>query len=92
MNYLDRVKEQLLRMSLDQKDAWILSQAKLISDHKQNDFLMSLTGEKLIINMPSFDDIDTFCEQVETGEIFFEYEAHYYEFDDEKVEYALLMI
>lgn len=83
MNYLEKVKEQLTKMTSDQKDAWILSQSMLISDNKQKDFLMSLSGEKRIIDMPSLNKIDSFCRQVETGEIFLEYETHYYEFDDE---------
>ena len=70
MEYLDKVKAQLKKMSLEEKDAWILTQAKLISNYKQNDFLMSLSGTKKIINMPTLDDIDTLCTRIETGDIY----------------------
>lgn len=83
MEYIDKVKELLSKMSEDEKDKWILTQAKLISENKQKDFLQSLSGEKKIINMPSFNEINKFFEQVENCEIYFEYETHYYEFDDE---------
>ena len=46
MDYLDKVKAQLKKMSIEEKDAWILTQAKLISNNKQNDFLMALSGTK----------------------------------------------
>ncbi len=83
MEYLDKVKAQLKKMSLEEKDAWILTQAKLISNYKQNDFLMSLSGTKKIINMPTLDDIDTLCTRIETGDIYLEYITHYHEFDED---------
>ena len=70
MEYLDKVKAQLKKMSLEEKDAWILTQAKLISNYKQNDFLLSLSGTKKIINMPTLDDIDILCTRIETGDIY----------------------
>lgn len=33
--------------------------------------------------MPRYDEINKFCESVENGEIYFEYETHYYEFDND---------
>ncbi|MCR0203150.1 hypothetical protein MKC66_00310 [[Clostridium] innocuum] len=83
MNYLDKVKGQLKKMIPEEKDAWILTQAKLISNSKQDDFLMSLSGAKKIINMPTLDNIDVFCKRIETGNIYLEYETHYYEFDED---------
>lgn len=83
MSYLDKVKTQLANMSEFEKDAWILSQAKLLSEQRQTDFLLSLSGEKKIIDMLPLDEIVKFCQQVESGEVYFEYETHYYEFDDE---------
>lgn len=83
MEYLDKVKAQLKKMSLEEKDAWILTQAKLISNYKQNDFLMSLSGTKKIIDMPTLDDIDTLCTRIETGDIYLEYVTHYHEFDED---------
>ncbi len=44
---------------------------------------MSLSGEKKIAYMPSWKEIDEFCRKVEDQEIYFEYETHYYEFDDD---------
>lgn len=83
MNYIDKVKTQLSMLSEGEKDAWILSQAKLVSENYQEDFLLSLSGEKKIINMPSSMEIEKFCKQVDNGEIYLEYETHYYEFDDD---------
>lgn len=83
MNYLDEVNAQLMKMSEHEKDTWILSQAKLISENMRTDFLLSLSGEKKIINMPTIDDIEELCERIENGELYLEYETHYYEFDDD---------
>ncbi|WP_416328870.1 hypothetical protein [[Clostridium] innocuum] len=83
MDYLYKVKAQLKKMSLEEKDAWILTRAKLISNNKQNDFLMSLSGTKKIIDMPTLDDIDTLCTRIETGDIYLEYVTHYHEFDED---------
>jgi len=44
---------------------------------------MSLTGEKKIIYMPTEAEIEAFCRKVQEGEIYVEYETHYYEFDSE---------
>ncbi len=82
MDLLDEIEKQLTEMSEAEKDAWILSQAKLLSVSEQEGVLLSLSGAKRIINMPTYDEIDRFCEKVENGEIYFEYETHYYEFDD----------
>jgi len=80
--FIKLVEEQLDKMSETEKDKWILEQAKLLEESKQQGFLMSLSGEKKIIYMPSQRDIEEFCEKVESGEIYIEYETHYYEFDD----------
>ncbi|MGD9568633.1 MAG: hypothetical protein AB7V48_09940 [Sedimentibacter sp.] len=80
--FIKLVEEQLDRMSETEKNKWILAQAKLLKESKQQGFLMSLSGEKKIIYMPSQREIEEFCEKVERGEIFVEYETHYYEFDD----------
>lgn len=82
MDLLDAIKNQLTKMSESEKDTWILSQVKLLSEHEQEGILLSLSGVKKIIDMPMYDEIDRFCERGENGEIFFEYETHYYEFDD----------
>ena len=81
--FIKQVEEQLSRMSAAEKEEWILSQARLLSEREQQDFLMSLSGEKKIIYMPSQREIAEFCEKVESGEIYLEYETHYYEFDDD---------
>lgn len=82
-NFLKQIHEQLKRMTEAEKDAWILTQAKLIPADKQDDFVLSLTGKKAVFNMPSEKEIAEFCRKAETGEIYFEYETHYYEFDDD---------
>lgn len=80
--FIKQVEEQLNRMSEAEKEEWILSQARLLEEREQQDFLMSLSGEKKIIYMPSQREIEEFCEKVKSGEIYLEYETHYYEFDD----------
>lgn len=83
MDFLNQIKNQLTKMSEVEKDAWILSQARLLSENRQEGILLSLSGQKKIIDMPLPEEIDEFCERVENGEIYFEYETHYYEFDDD---------
>jgi len=83
MMFIKQVEEQLSKMSEAEKEVWILSQARLLLEREQQDFLMSLSGEKKIIDMPSQREIEEFCEKVESGEIYLEYETHYYEFDDD---------
>lgn len=83
MDYLDEIKVQLKRMSEIEKDEWIISQAKTVSENMQKDFLMTLTGEKKIMNIPTLEEIDDFCIKVKNCEIYFEYETHYNEFDED---------
>lgn len=33
--------------------------------------------------MPTIDDIEELCKRIENGELYLEYETHYYEFDDD---------
>ena len=81
--FFNQVKAQLQSMSEQAKDAWILRQAKLTQEDRQADFLMTLTGEKHIMDMPSEEEIDAFCRKAEAGEIYFEYMTRYCEFDDD---------
>ena len=81
--FIKQVKEQLGKMSEAEKEEWILIQAKLLGESKQQSFLMSLSGEKKVIYMPSQGEIEEFCEKVDHGDIYLEYETHYYEFDDD---------
>lgn len=69
-------------MTEKEKDAWILSQAKILPDRKQEDFYKSICGTKKVINMPERTEIVAFCEKVRNGDICVEYETHYVEFDD----------
>ncbi|OLR56642.1 hypothetical protein BHK98_11520 [Hornefia porci] len=80
--FYNKLQKQLERMTEKEKDSWILSQAKILPDWKQEDFYKSICGTKKIISMPEQDDIKTFCEKVKNGDIFVEYETHYVEFDD----------
>lgn len=83
MDFLSQIKAQLTQMSESKKDTWLLSQIKLLPEEKQKGILQSLTGIKKIIDMPTPEEIDEFCERAENGEFYFEYETHYYEFDDD---------
>ena len=58
MTYIQQIKEQLNKMSEEQKDQWILSQAKLCNENEQQGFLKSLTGEKKITYMPGQREIE----------------------------------
>ena len=69
-------------MTEQEKDAWILSQAKILPEWEQEDFYKSVCGTKKIIDMPEFSEIDEFCMKVKNGDISMEYETHYVEFDD----------
>lgn len=80
--FIKQVNEQLAKMSEMEKEEWILTQAKLLEKNEQQSFLMSLSGKKKIIYMPSGQEIEEFCEKVDRGVIYVEYETHYYEFDD----------
>lgn len=81
--FIDLVKEQLCKMSEAEKEAWILTQAKLLAEYEQQSFLMSLSGEKKVMYMPGQGEIEDFCEKVENGDIYLEYETHYYEFSND---------
>ena len=54
----------------------------LVLEEQQADFWLSLTGEKKILSMPTMAEIEAFCERVDQGEIYVEYEKQYFEFDD----------
>lgn len=81
--FLDQVKKQLQKMSKAQKDEWILTQARMQEEYEQSSFMLSLTGEKKVMGMPSRKEIEAFCQAVDQGEIYLAYETHYYEFDDD---------
>lgn len=67
ITFIKLVKEQLEKMSVAEKEEWILTQAKLLEESKQQSFLMSLSGEKNVIYMPSQVEIEEFCEKVKHG-------------------------
>lgn len=81
-NFLMKIKEQLLIMTEAEKDAWIISQAKITAKYRQEDFYKCLCGKKRSLYMPEFEEIDAFCGKVRNGEIVVEYETHYMEFDE----------
>ena len=81
--FMDCVGQMLRELPPARKDAWILEQAKMAPKSVWQDFIMSLTGEKKIIYMPTEAEIEAFCKKVQEGEIYVEYETHYYEFDSE---------
>ncbi len=81
-NFIEKIQKQLQIMSEKEKDAWIISQAKISPEWRQEDFYKSICGMKKVIDMPERQEIDDFCEKVCNGEIAVEYETHYVEFDD----------
>lgn len=81
--FMDFLYERLHELSPERKDAWILEQARLIPESAYQDFILSLTGEKKIIYMPTEMEIEEFCRKARNGEIYVEYETHYYEFNSE---------
>jgi len=64
MMFIKQVEEQLSKMSVAEMEEWILSQARLLAEREQQHFLLSLSGEKKIIYMPSQREIEEFCEKV----------------------------
>ena len=83
MDFITQVTNQLQKMTESEKDAWILSQAKLTAEEHQADFLHSLTGGKKVLGMPSAQEIADFCQKVEAGDIYLEYMTRYCEFNGE---------
>lgn len=81
--FIDFIYETLQELSPKQKDTWILEQAKLTPQSAYQDFILSLTGEKKILYMPTEMEIEEFCKKVQNGEIYVEYETHYCEFNSE---------
>ena len=81
-DFYKKLQKQLKCMTETEKDAWILSQAKILPTGKQEDFYKSICGTKKVINMPDRDEITAFIEKVRNGDISVEYETHYVEFDD----------
>lgn len=80
--FIEKIQKRLQTMSEKEKDAWIISQAKISPEWRQEDFYKSICGVKKIIDMPERQEIDDFCEKVRNGEIAVQYETHYVEFDD----------
>ncbi len=81
-DFFDKIQKQLQEMTEAEKDAWILSQAKILPEWKREDFYKSICGTKKVIDMPERSEINEFCKKVGNGDIVVEYETHYVEFDD----------
>lgn len=81
-SFYDKLQKQLKKMTEQEKDAWILSQAKILPEWEQEDFYKSICGTKKIIHMPERSEIEEFCMKVKNGDISVEYETHYVEFDN----------
>lgn len=81
-HFLDKVRKQLKKMTEAEKDDWIISQAQILPEWKQEDFYRSVCGTKKVIDMPDRKGITEFCKKVRNGDIVVEYETHYVEFDD----------
>ncbi len=50
--FSDIIRKQLKLMSENEKDVWIISQAKILPDWKQENFYKSICGTKKVIDMP----------------------------------------
>ncbi len=82
-DFLGKIIKQLELMTEAEKDAWILSQARILSEGKQESFYKSICGTKRVINMPGKNEIDEFCDKIRNGDIVVEYESYYVEFDSD---------
>ena len=60
-NFYDKLQRQLKKMTEQEKDAWILSQAKILPEWEQEDFYKSICGTKKVIHMPEPSEVDEFC-------------------------------
>ncbi len=56
--FMDVICKKLQKMPPERKDAWIIEQAKMVSESEQQDFIMALSGEKKVIYMPAEREID----------------------------------
>lgn len=81
-HFMDKILTQLSIMSEEEKTEWIITQARLTAEWKQEDFYKSICGTKSIIDMPEKEKIDEYCQNVLNGTIVLQYETHYVEFDD----------
>lgn len=55
-NFYEKLHKQLKKMTEQEKDAWILSQAKILPEWEQEDFYKSVCGTKKIIHMPEISE------------------------------------
>ncbi|MCD7840159.1 MAG: hypothetical protein LUG46_05960 [Erysipelotrichaceae bacterium] len=69
-------------MNEEEKDQWILNQAAILYPSKRSDFLKTLRNEKIIIDMPDDEEFKEFCNNVNSGKLYIEYETWYQEFED----------
>ena len=82
-DFIAKIRDQLKVMTAKEKDAWILSQAKILTVSEQEAFYRSLCGDRRVIRMPERSEITAFCEKVRNGDLHVEYETHYVEFDED---------
>ncbi len=80
--FVDSVKEQLSSMNEKEKDRWILNQAVILYPSKRSDFLKTLRNEKIIIDMPDDEEFKKFCDDVNSGKLYIEYETWYQRYED----------
>lgn len=81
-DFINKIHKKLEKLSEKEKDSWIISQAKLTPEWRQDDCYKSICGIKKVMYTPEQQEIDEFCVKVQRGEIVVEYETHYVEFDD----------
>ncbi|MCD7949396.1 MAG: hypothetical protein LUG12_03915 [Erysipelotrichaceae bacterium] len=80
--FVANVKQQLSLMTEQEKDNWIINQAIILSSSKQQEFLKTLSGEKIIMNMPDDKEFYQFCSNVSNGTLYIGYETWYEEFNE----------
>ncbi len=81
--YMTAVEKQLDSMTGQQMKSWILTQARIVDEGQRQDFLNNLSGKKPEILSLNAGEIHAWCEQVESGTLYFETEQEeYYEEGD----------
>ncbi len=78
--YISAVERQLSQMSEIQKTDWIYNQARIVEENQRKDFLENLSGRKNNHAELMAGSILEWCNQIDSGEIYFETEEYeYYE-------------
>ncbi len=78
--YISAIERKLSQMTEIQKTDWIYNQARIVEENQRKDFLDSLSGRKNNYTELMPGNILEWCNQIDSGEIYFETEEYeYYE-------------